>query len=102
MADFRPGAHRRELTYQCTWQLQRFTQTADDLDQLEKLSRLRLKLIAVAMWLAIFGLVLTISVAEICRYGYIPTEEEIAVCASAHVQSTQRVFVCVICRLVII
>ena len=54
------------------------------------------------MWLAIFGLVLTISVAEICRYGYIPTEEEIAVCASAHVQSTQRVFVCVICRLVII
>ena len=34
MADFRPGAHRRELTYQCTWQLQRFTQTTGDLDHL--------------------------------------------------------------------
>jgi hypothetical protein len=59
--------------------LQRFQNAADDLLELEKLSRLRLKLIVISMWLAVFGTVLTISVAEICRFGYIPTEEEIQV-----------------------
>ena len=60
--------------------VQRFQNAAGDLDELKKLSRLRMRLIQIAMWLAIFGTVLTISVAEICRFGYIPTEEEIQVC----------------------
>ena len=49
---------------------------ASDLQSLVTMSVLRMTLLKISCFLATLGLFLTAMIAEFCRVGYIPTEEE--------------------------